>query len=150
MAAVPHAICHSYSAQDEAAARRIGTALRDAERNAREELPRRPNSAEVPHKLAVAQSMLGEHAVAMAAIEAERAREPESHPPLNGPAAWFLCSVFLVRARRAAEGYAQATRLLQVPFGAPSSIFNDGTAEMQLQLKDDPHHDPLIDHPPRL
>jgi hypothetical protein len=38
---------------------------------------------------------------------------------------------------------------LRVPFGAPIDVFDVPDPE-RLLLKDDPHYDELINHPPRL
>jgi TolB-like protein len=100
-------------------------------------------------RLAVAQSMLGKHQAALATIEAARAKVPESRDPVNGPQVSFTRSVILVRAGRAAEGYAEATRLLHVPFST-ATRFLPGADPILLVIKDDPHYDELINHPPRL
>jgi hypothetical protein len=94
--------------------------------------------------------MLGEHAAALATIDAERAEMPEARDPVNGPAVSFMRSIILVRAGRGAEGYAEVTRLLRVPFGVPIDIFSDGDGEILLLVKSDPHYDELVNHPPRL
>ena len=91
-------------------------------------------------------------AVAAAAIETmERARSrwPESLDPVNGPAVSFFRSVVLARAGRTAEAYAEIDRLLRVPYGAPTQLFDD-PEPVYLLLKDDPHYDALLHHPPRL
>ncbi|HSE11837.1 MAG TPA: TIR domain-containing protein [Rudaea sp.] len=99
--------------------------------------------------LAVVQSMLGEHAAALATIETARARQPEARNATNGPAVSFVRSVILVRAGRREEGYAEVTRLLHVPFGCPVDFYQDANP-LELLLKDDPHYDELLNHPPRL
>jgi TolB-like protein len=99
--------------------------------------------------LALAQSMLGEHAGAIQTIEQARARWPESLDPVNGPPVSFYRSVVLARAGRTAEAYAEINRLLHVPYGAPTVLFDDPDP-VYLLLKDDPHYDALIHHPPRL
>jgi TolB-like protein len=124
--------------------------FREVEATALPVLRREPHAQDLRTRLAVAQSMLGEHAAALATVEILRAELPEAHDPINGPAASFIRSVVLVRAGRTAEGYAEAARLLRVPFGAPSTIDSDGTAEMLLVLKGDPHYDELINNAPRL
>ena len=128
------------------AARMFGALQHDAQLRLRRE----PDDQEMRARLALAQSLLGEHADAIATIEIARSRQPESQDAVNGPNVSFLRSVILVRAGRTAEGYAEAARLVHVPFGAPSDIFNDGTGWMLLLLKDDPHYDTLINNPPRL
>jgi TolB-like protein len=100
-------------------------------------------------KLATAQSLLGEHVLALATIEAARAQDPEALDATNGPNVSFVRSIILVRAGRSAEGYAEVTRLLRVPFGAPTD-FIDYRSSLLLLLKDDSHYDELINHPPRL
>ena len=120
------------------------------QRDSQLRLRREPDDQDMRARLALAQSLLGDHANAIATIEIARSRQPESHDPVNGSNLSFLRSVILVRAGRTAEGYAEAARLVRVPFGAPSDMFNDGTGEMLLLLKDDPHYDTLINSPPRL
>ena len=106
--------------------------------------------ADEAHKhLALAQSMLGEHAAAIETMERARARWPESLDPVNGPAVSFFRSVVLARAGRTAEAYAEIDRLLRVPYGAPTQLFDD-PEPVYLLLKDDPHYDALLHHPPRL
>jgi tetratricopeptide (TPR) repeat protein len=115
-------------------------------RDAKLELQRVPNDVfYVMPRLALAQSMLGEHAAALATIDAERTRAPESRDRIYGPAISFTRSVILVRAGRAAEGYAEVTRLLHVPFSVP-----DESDPIWLVVKDDPHYGELINRPPRL
>jgi len=53
------------------------------------------------------------------------------------------------RGSRAAEGYAEAARLLHVPFSAAMNLFEDPDPVLLL-LKDDSHYDELINRPPRL
>ena len=118
--------------------------------DAQSRLRREPDDLDMRGRLALAQSMLGEHAEAIATIELARTRQPEVHDPVNGPYVSFLRSVILVRAGRTADGYADAARLVHVPFGAPFDIFNDGTGEMLLLLKGDPKYSALINNPPRL
>lgn len=55
----------------------------------------------------------------------------------------------LARAGRSDEAYAEVARLLNVPFGAPLVVFDDPDPVLLL-LRDDPHFDALIHHPPRL
>jgi len=125
-------------------------AFRAYERESEQLLKREPNSFDVRWRLAMAQSMLGEHAAAIGNIEVVRSAQPEARDPVNGPAISFVRSMILVRAGRTAEGYAEVARLLRVPFGAPMNYFEDGTAEMLLLVKDDPHYDALVNNPPRL
>ena len=124
--------------------------FRAAERAAQALLRREPNNLDMRGRLAVAQSMLGEHAAALGTIEMLRSAQPEARDPVNGPSISFVRSLILVRAGRAVEGYAEVTRLLHVPFGAPMDLFDDGTGEMLLAVKDDPHYDEIINNPPRL
>jgi hypothetical protein len=58
-------------------------------------------------------------------------------------------SVILVRAGRSTEGYAEAARVLHVPYGTPFPFFDENHPEVVI-LKHDPHYDALINHPPRL
>ena len=120
------------------------------DRDAQSQLRREPNDPDMHARLALAQSMLGEHAAALATIELARSQQPESKDPVNGPNWSFVRSLILVRAGRTVEGHAEAARLLHVPFGAPPDFLNDGTGEMLLLVKDDPDYDALINHPPRL
>jgi tetratricopeptide (TPR) repeat protein len=107
------------------------------------------NADETHKHLALAQSMLGEHAAAIETIERARRRWPESLNPVDGPSVSFFRSVVLTRAGRTAEAYAEIDRLLRVPFGAPTKLFDD-PEPVYLLLKDDPHYDVLLHHPPRL
>ena len=100
-------------------------------------------------RLAMVQSMLGEQAAALASIELARTQIPEARDAINGPSLSFTRSIILVRAGRSAEGYAEVARLLRVPFGAPIDVA-DFPDPVRLLLKDDPHYDELINHPPRL
>jgi len=93
--------------------------------------------------------MLGEHVAALDSIERARTLAPEAHDAINGPGISFARSVILVRAGRSTEGYAEAARLLQVPFGSPAPFLDVFHPEVML-VKDDPHYDALINHPPRL
>jgi len=120
------------------------------ERNGQAILRREPNMSDLKNSLAIAQSMLGEHTAALAAIDAQRAAIPESRDPVNGPQTSFLHSIILVRAGRVAEGYAEVQRLLHVPFGAPMDFDSNGVGELLLAVKDDPHFEELVNHPPRL
>jgi TolB-like protein len=124
--------------------------FRTVEQEASSLLRREPHSQDMRTRLALAQSMLGEHAAALTTIDAERAEMPEARDPVNGPAVSFMRSIILVRAGRGAEGYAEVTRLLRVPFGVPIDIFSDGDGEILLLVKSDPHYDELVNHPPRL
>ena len=124
--------------------------FRNVEREARSLLQREPHAQDARTRLALVQSMLGQHAAALATIDAERAEVSETRDPVNGPAVSFMRSIILVRAGRTAEGYAEVRRLLRVPFGAPIDIFADDMGEILLLVKDDPHYDELIHHPPRL
>jgi len=124
--------------------------FRTVEQETRSVLRSEPHAQDVRIRLALAQSMLGEHAAALATIDAERVARPERHDPVNGPGVSFIRSIILVRAGRTGEGYAEVARLLKVPFGAPIDIFSDGTGEALMIVRDDPHYDALVRHPPRL
>ena len=124
--------------------------FRNVEREVRSLLQREPHLQDARTRLALAQSMLGEHASALATIDAAQADVPEARDPINGPAVSFIRSIILVRAGRTAEGYAEVRRLLRVPFGAPMDFFADDLGETLLLVKDDARYDELIHHPPRL
>jgi tetratricopeptide (TPR) repeat protein len=124
--------------------------FRSLERDLEARLSRGAEDADEIHKhLALTQSMLGEHAAALATIERARTRWPESLDPVNGPPVSFYRSVVLARAGRTAEAYAEVERLLHVPYAGPTLLFDD-PEPIYLLLKDDPHYDALIHHPPRL
>jgi len=59
------------------------------------------------------------------------------------------CAASFWCAPGAEEGYAEVTRLLHVPFGSPYSL-HYGVDPLEPLLKDDPHYDELLHHPPRL
>ena len=99
--------------------------------------------------LAISQSMLGKHAAALATIDALCAQMPESRDAINGPDASWVRSVILFLAGRRDEADAEADRLLHVPFGNPLWKFGESHA-VALLVKDDPHFDKLLYHPPRL
>ena len=126
---------------------RAEQAFRGAEDHANGMLKRGENADLM--QLAVVQSMLGEHAAALATIDTARAQQPEARNATNGPPVSFVRSVILVRAGRNEEGYAEVTRLLRVPFGRMIDI-NEDADPVELLLKDDPHYDELMNHPPRL
>jgi TolB-like protein len=100
-------------------------------------------------KLALAQSVLGEHEAALTTIDEARALIPESLDQVNGPPLSFLRSVLLARAGRTTEAYAEVERLLHVPFGSPLTLWGD-PSPVYLLLKSDPHFDELLHRPPRL
>ena len=128
---------------------RAQQSFRTAERAARAKSPGKVLDGTSLAQLAMAQSMLGEHAAALASIELARTQSPEARDAINGPSLSFTRSIILVRAGRSAEGYAEVARLLRVPFGAPIDVI-DFPDPVRLLLKDDPHYDELINHPPRL
>jgi tetratricopeptide (TPR) repeat protein len=128
---------------------RAAQCFRTVERDTRPMLRRGPVSTETLLRLALAQSMLAEHAAALATIETAQRQDPEERDATNGPNVAFVRSVILVRAGRTAEGYAEVARLLRVPFGAPTDFMED-VPGVRLVLRDDPHFDALINHPPRL
>jgi TolB-like protein/Tfp pilus assembly protein PilF len=124
--------------------------LQRGERMAKEQAESSPMDSD-PENLAIVQSLLGEHSAAMATIERARSEFPENNDALNGPRISFLRSIVLVRAGRRDEGYAEAERLLHVPFGAPiNDIFGPEDTWQLLPEAKDPHFDALINHPPRL
>jgi TolB-like protein len=129
--------------------RRAAQAFRGVEHDARALRERGSVSTETLLKLATAQSLLGEHALALATIDTARAQDPETLDATNGPNVSFIRSMILVRAGQSAEGYAEVTRLLRVPFGAPTD-FVEYPPSVLLLLKDDSNYDELINHPPRL
>ena len=129
-------------------AARAEHAWRDAERAAEQRLKSGTSPVDAK-ELAIVQSLLGEHAAALETIEAARAKQPEARDATNGPVVSFIRSVVLVRAGRQEEGYAEAARLLRVPFGSPLD-FLEPRDPVVLLLKDDPHYDELIHRPPRL
>jgi tetratricopeptide (TPR) repeat protein len=97
---------------------------------------------------ALVHSLLGEHDEALRAADEARRLTPEARDAMNGPYTSFVRSVVLVRAGRHDEGYAEARRLLRVPFGSPVDIFMPDP--LRLLLKDDPGFDELLNRPPRL
>jgi TolB-like protein/Tfp pilus assembly protein PilF len=123
--------------------------FRDAARFGREKLKSEPDDAEALARFAVVESMLGEHAAALATIDRARSLLSEAGDAVNGPPLSFTRSIILVRAGRSAEGYAEAARLLHVPYGSPAGYPDDKFPEVFV-VKDDPHYDALIHHPPRL
>jgi hypothetical protein len=93
--------------------------------------------------------MLGEHAAALATIDKLRATLPESRDAINGPEVSFMRCVILVRAGRREEAYAEVNRLLHAPCGNP--LWKYGEVHLvALLVKDDPHFEELLYHPPRL
>ncbi len=125
------------------------TSFRDMARTAEAMMKSEPGREDVRRGLAVAQSMLGDHAAAIATINAEMTRYSEATDPVNGPYLSFIRSIILVRAGRTAEGYAEVRRLSRVPFGAPVDFFEDRDAVL-LAIKDDPQFNILTKNPPRL
>jgi hypothetical protein len=61
----------------------------------------------------------------------------------------FIRSIILVRAGRSAEGYAEVSRLLRVPFSGRQEYLEEPDPELVL-IEGDPHYDQLINRPPRL
>ena len=131
-----------HAAGDEPRARQLFLA-------AQRQAPRNFHDPEGIEGLAISQSMLGEHAAALATIDELRAKLPESRDAINGPEVSFMRCVILVRAGRSEEAYAEVNRLLHVPFGNP--LWKYGEVHLvALLVKDDPHFDELLYHPPRL
>ena len=118
-------------------------------RIARQMLDGKPPQMDTLTRLAIAESMLGEHADALAIIERARELFPEAADPINGPTVSFRRSIILLRAGRDAEAYAEVRRLLDVPFAAPTDFFEDPDPVL-LALKDNSQYDELIRHPRRL
>lgn len=123
--------------------------FRSAEQEARKAMESAPTLTDAFVHLALAQSMLGEHAAALGSIDTARTISPEERDATNGPYVSFIRSIILVRAGRTAEGYAEVTRLLHVPFAGRQSYFGETDPEL-LIVEHDPHYDELINHPPRL
>jgi TolB-like protein/Flp pilus assembly protein TadD len=123
--------------------------FRSAEREARKIIESAPTDTDAFVHLALAQSMLGEHAAALASIDTARTLSPEERDATNGPHVSFIRSMILVRAGRSAEGYAEVTRLLRVQFSGRQEYFGEKDAELLL-VEHDPHYDELVNHPPRL
>jgi TolB-like protein len=119
------------------------------EREARKTTEQEPTQSDAFVRLALAQSVLGEHAAALASIDTARTLEPENRDATNGPHASFIRSIILVRAGRSAEGYAEVSRLLRVPFSGRQEYMEEPDPELVL-IEGDPHYDELIHHPPRL
>jgi TolB-like protein/Flp pilus assembly protein TadD len=129
-----------------AAERLFRTLERDLAASLRHEPPDRGT---VLKRLALVQSMLGEHDAAIRTVEEARALSPESLDPVNGPSVSFYRSVVLARAGRSDEANAEIARLLHVPFATADDPFSDPDP-IYVLLKDDPQFDALIHHPPRL
>ena len=130
--------------------RSAAQALHMAERLGREKIKGAPDDSDSLMRLAVVQSVLEEHAAALATIDRARALVPEARDAVNGPDVSFVRSIVLVRAGRSTEGYAEVTRLLHVPFASPLPYFDGGTHPEVVLVKDDPHFDALINHAPPL
>ena len=124
------------------------SSFRLAEQAGRAQVRLNPRDADMLARLALVESMLGEHKAALATIEEARKLYPEARDAINGPPVSFMRSVILVRAGHSAEGYAEVTRLLRVPFGNPPDLDNE--LPVWLLIKDDPKYDEILHHPPRL
>ncbi|HEY2676828.1 MAG TPA: TIR domain-containing protein [Steroidobacteraceae bacterium] len=124
-------------------------AFRAVEHDAGAQAQRAPLGPDQLQPLALAQSMLGDHAAALATIERVRAMNPETRDAVNGPYASLLRSFILVRGGRAAEGYAEGDRLLHVPFGLPIDFIVDPEPVRPL-LESDPRFKAMLKDPPRL
>ena len=122
--------------------------FRRSEQLGRARIQLEPRDTDTLPRLALVESMLGEHKAALATIDKARSLLPEARDALNGPPVSFMRSVILVRAGYAAEGYAEVTRLLRVPFGQPADLEAD--QPVWLVIKDDPKYDEILHHPPRL
>jgi TolB-like protein len=101
-------------------------------------------------RLAVVQLLLGEYDAAIATMNEAQAAIPESADMTNGPSISAWRAAILVLVGRKDEGYAEAKRLLHVPFGTPFGEpvpWFDPIFEL---VKVDPVLDELFNHPPRL
>jgi TolB-like protein len=123
--------------------------FKSVEREARKTTELEPTQSDEFVRLALAQSVLGEHAAALASVETARILNPEHSNAVSGPYVSFIRSIILVRAGRSAEGYAEVSRLLRVPFSGRQEYLEEPDPELVL-IEDDPHYDELIHHPPRL
>lgn len=123
--------------------------FRSVEREARKTTEHEPTQTDAFVQLALAQSVLGEHAAALASVETARTLDPEDRDATNGPHVSFIRSIILVRAGRSAEGYAEVSRLLRVPFSGRQEYLEEPDPELVL-IEGDPHYDQLINRPPRL
>ena len=130
-------------------ARSAELSFRRSEQSGRAQAQRNPKEPEILSRLALVESMLGEHEAALATIEKARALAPEARDAMNGPEVSCMRSIILVRAGYGAEGYAEARRLLHVPFGTPMELLGLNDAQW-LVLKDEPKYADIIAHPPRL
>ncbi len=130
-------------------ASRAEQSFRSAEREARKIIESAPTHTDEYVHLALAQSMLGEHAAALASVDTARTLSPEERDATNGPHVSFIRSIILVRAGRSGEGYAEVKRLLRVPFSGRQEYFGETDPELLL-VEHDPHYDELVNHPPRL
>lgn len=108
-----------------------------------------PRQLDALMALAVAQSLLQDHAAALATMETAQGRFPEATDPANGGFVSFVRAVLLARAGRTAEADAEVARLMHAPFGAPLT-FVDEADPIVLLVKDDPRFSDLLKHPPRL
>jgi TolB-like protein/Flp pilus assembly protein TadD len=123
--------------------------FRSSVRAAQKIIESEPTQSDAFVDLALAQSMLGQHAAALSAIDTARTLTPEERDATNGPHVSFVRSIILVRAGRSAEGYAEVKRLLLVPFSGRQEYFGEKDPELLL-VEHDPHYDELVNHPPRL
>jgi TolB-like protein len=123
--------------------------FRRSEQRGRAQVQLNPGDTDMLPRLALVESMLGEHKAALATIEKARALAPEARDAMNGPGVSCIRSIILVRAGYSAEGYAEARRLLHVPFGTPEDLLGLNDA-MWLVVKDDPKYADIIRNPPRL
>jgi len=108
-----------------------------------------PHDVDALTYLAVAQSMRGAHADALATIERAARESPQDDDVVNGPRVAFTRAVVLLQTGRIDEAHAVVERLLRTPFGAPLEFFGDPPG-IDLLVKDDPRFDELLHHPPRL
>jgi TolB-like protein len=123
--------------------------FKSIERETRKITEQEPTQTDAFVRLALAQSVLGEHAAALASVERARTLSPEHNDAVNGPHVSFIRSIILVRGGRNAEGYAEVSRLLRVPFSGRQEYLEESDPELVL-IEGDPLYDQLIHHPPRL
>jgi tetratricopeptide (TPR) repeat protein len=100
-------------------------------------------------RLAVAQSLLGEHDAAIATVNEAQALAPESVDLTNGPRISAWRAAVLVLSGRREEGDAEAKRLLHVPYASPVDDMSPPDPLFEI-VKADPVLDGLFNHPPRL
>jgi hypothetical protein len=96
--------------------------FRSVEREARVTTQKEPTQSDAFVRLALAQSVLGEHAAALASVEAARTLNPEHSDAVNGPHVSFIRSIILVRAPHS-RGVCRSLASIARPFRRPSRIY---------------------------